>query len=198
MSDRMAAQAEQVLSTPPPQWVGQGLNKAASEHHAFDFGDPAEGEEEAAPAESKSGPLDEVEDEIVQVVVDRARTRLKDEIENSEEENIPPSDHLNDSIVKESHRLATAALVRTASTEVDLVNGLAELDGAFGTNLPVALYRAALRVGASSRYPSLTAYLGACRQTLGRKPTPSEAKGILRVGRCLSLHSGRSTTRRSL
>ena len=121
--------------------------------------------------------------------LDSAGKRLKDQIRDKQE--VPgsteTSDHMNDSIVKESHQAAVKILARTASTHRELVSGLAELDRAFGSSLPEELYSAALRVGPSSRYPNLTAYLGACRQSLGRKPTPSEAKGILRVGRCLAM-----------
>lgn len=199
VSDRMAAQAEAVLNSPPPEWTSAGVQKAASSatlptdqsaHLAFNFGPDEEGGEDAPAApEEKKGPLDELEDEIVQEVVDSAGKRLKDEIHDRGDAPGPEesSAHLNDTIVKESHKAAVEILVRTASSQRDLVSGLAELDTAFGSSLSKELYSAALRVGPSTRYSNLSAFLGACRRSLGRKPTPSEAKGILRVGRCLAM-----------
>jgi len=203
VSGRVAAQAEKVLNTPPPEWTGAGVQKAATSTHlstdlahqgtvhlAFNFGEDEGGESPApaAPSDSK-GPLDDLEDEIADAVMDSVGERLKDELSGRKDAPVPEdsSMDLNETIIKESHTAASTILVRTASSGRELVSGLAELDRAFGAELPNDLYSAALRVGSPTRYSNLTAFLGACRQSLGRKPTPSEAKGILRVGRCLAM-----------
>ena len=208
ISERMAAQAERVLNQPPTEWLTAGVTKAATstnlhgalgagKHLAFNFGEepPEEGAESPAAAEpaAKKGPLDDLQDDIVEEVIDSTREQLQDELRKRKEPSPEESTtHLNDTIVKEAHENAIAALVRTASSDVELVNGIAELDNAFGSSLSVELYRVALSVGSSTRYSSLISFLGACQQSLGRKPSPSEAKGILRVGRCLAMVHSRT------
>lgn len=206
VSARLAAQAERVLNEPPPEWLSTSPRKAASTnlhgtptqgvtHLAFNFGEEPSDEEGAAPAApaEPKGPLDDLQDDIVEEVVDSAREELQDAIRKRKDPSPEESTmNLNDTIVKEARESALNVLVRTASSDVELVNGIAELDNAFGSSLSVELYRVALRVGPSTRFSTLNAYLEACQQSLGRKPTPSEAKGILRVGRCLAMVHSRT------
>ena len=178
--------AEVVLSRPPAHWVGEDVNLKAASKNAYGFGED-EGEEDSAPAD-KSSPLENLQDDVEKAVLDKVekkiRDRLKDKVDPNDTET---SDWQNDTIVKEAHTNAVKAVIRTASSDAALLNGVAELDDAFGVSTSADLYRAALKVGASSSYPSLSLFLNACKRSLGRNPTPAEAKGILRLGKMLSV-----------
>lgn len=87
------------------------IQKVASQSRsAFDFdsgGGEEEGGEEAKPAEPAKSPIDELEEHIKQVVMDRVKSKLEEELSGKKEE--PKVDlskssiHENDSVIKEGN-----------------------------------------------------------------------------------------------
>ena len=196
MSQRTAQQAQRILASPPPQWVDGGQRKAAAERllGEFDFGDPpAEGGGEDAPKdEAEKAPasptkFDDLEDRVLQDVLDRVERKINDEVDGPRPSPEDSSAGTNDNLNREaSYVAAVGAILKKASSDVDLVDRVAGLDGAFGRKAPVAIYRAALSVGSSSKHGSIESFLLACRGALGRSVSPSEARTLLRIGRILS------------
>ncbi|NBP58103.1 hypothetical protein EBU71_16515 [bacterium] len=86
------------------------IQKVASQKSAFDFGDEEggeeDGEEKKAPEPPKN-PIDELEEQISKVVMDRIKTKLEKSLEDKPEE--PKVDltkssiHENDSVIKEGN-----------------------------------------------------------------------------------------------
>jgi hypothetical protein len=86
------------------------IQKVASQSKSafgFDEGGDDEGGEEKKPTEPAKNPIDELEDHIKKVVMDRVKTKLEDELSGKKED--PKVDmskssiHENDSLVKEGH-----------------------------------------------------------------------------------------------
>lgn len=88
------------------------IQKVASQSKlAFDFGEEGGGEEEGGeekkPAEPAKSPIDELEEHIKQVVMERVKSKLEDELSGKKEE--PKVDlskssiHENDSVIKEGN-----------------------------------------------------------------------------------------------
>ena len=188
LSPEMQRQAAEIMSI-PSQWVvdENARRKAAS------FGDT---EEEAAPVEEAPPPslLDDLEDEIEEVVVNKVKDSIKEQIRMDDFSDAvqPLSTEPNDTLQKEArlraaYDAAATKVVQTASSDAGLVNSVAELDVAFGRLFPRGLYRASLRVGASSQYPTLGSFLEACTAAMDRPVTPQEAKKMLRLGKFLSV-----------
>lgn len=213
LSPKMAQQMQSVLSSPPPQWVVSGNQKAASSdmngtpsvvgkvserRTAFDFGEGgAEGEEAKTP-EAKPSPFDELEDRILQTVMDRIETKVRDEISKKdapaatpEQSTAAPNDNLQASkVARTVYAAAASAMVKTASSHADLLNKIAILDSSYGLNVPVDIYRAVLAVGPMNRHASTESFLTACRGTLGRTLGYSEGRALLRLGRILNQAEG--------
>lgn len=213
LSPKMAQQMQSVLSSPPPQWVVSGNQKAAStdmngtpsvvgkvseRRTAFDFGEGgAEGEEAKTP-EAKPSPFDELEDRILQTVMDRIETKVRDEISKKdkpaatpEQSTAAPNDNLQASkVARTVYAAAASAMVKTASSHADLLNKIAILDSSYGLNVPVDIYRAVLAVGPMNRHASTESFLTACRGTLGRTLGYSEGRALLRLGRILNQAEG--------
>lgn len=210
ISAKAAKQMQEVLGSPPPQWVSSGNMKAASEAEiliedaavvgrvsdrklAFDF----EQDEEAAPAAAPTGgPLDELEDRVMQDVIDRVEKRVREEMDKRpprappEESSAAP----NDTIVKEATRkvareaysASVKAMSRTASSEADLINKVAVLDAHFGVKVPVVVYRTALAAGSITKHGSVETFLKVCRDTLGRPLSRDEGRAFVRLGQILN------------
>ena len=157
---------------------------------------PADGgEEEKAPANPMEDTLKELEDHMLSEVSKRVRDRMRkkdvEEALGTDDASAP-----NDSLVKQAstyYRAGLDALVRTASCDAALVNGVAVLNQQVGINVPVPVYRAALKMGRSDQYRSKDAFLGACQKALGHKPSPGETRTILRITKLLARKSGESS-----
>jgi hypothetical protein len=199
-----AKQFSEVLSAPPAEW-GTNILRAASEHRVaqqFDFGDmgddeggEGEGEADAAAPEKPASPFAEIEDDLYNAVKTRVKDRLEKELrEQNIEKALATPTAPNDSIIKEATakfaRQAYAntvnTLVRVASSDAALVNGLAEIDRSFGLRVPQSVYRTALMVGATDRYSSFDEYLRACHKQARRVLTPSELRVAYRIGNLLT------------
>lgn len=201
-----ARQIEAILSQPPAKWDATARTKAAS-------GDPdhvreilaedwdAGGADDAAPAApaapDKKSPMKDVEDDVYQHILERARKRIRDDLDKDDPQpsSAPTEMDTNDSIVREAsqkrlaserYRAGLNALVRTASTDIALVDSVARYNDTQGIQIPVPIYRAALSVGPQSRYGSLSEYLGACHRVLGRSPDKYEAMTMVRISKLLA------------
>lgn len=198
-----------VLSMPSPSWSDFAISKAASGiasarvvRSGFDL-EEGGGEGDAAPAEPKPAavPFEDLEEDVYSMIKDRVKSRIKDEIKNKNQNEAvqsTSSDWTNDTVIKEAtakfsatmkmaYQRTVTTLVRTAASDVALVEGLAQLDKTFGSGVssPVP-YRAALAAGPISNYPDPTAFVRACRKAAGRDLHPTELRVVVRVGTLLS------------
>ena len=199
--DAIGAKAQEVLSSPPPQWDSVGTKKAASVHHAFDLGDVGGGDEgggdaAAAPAEEKD-PLDEAEEKLYTALRDRVVKRVEDSLakKNQPSQALPPAEggsaSTNENVMKmAASRLnyvnAMNRLVRTASSQADLVSGIVTVNSLFGVKLRNDVYWAAYHVGSMNKYASSQSFLAACRKKAGRNLTTAEVRAIIRIGSLLA------------
>lgn len=217
ISAKTAQRIQEVLSKPPEHWVVDGQRKAASEGAvvgrvsdrklAFDFGEDAPAEEAPAADAPKQDGFEGIEDRVMQVVYDRIERRVKDELDKKpqispEESSAAP----NDTLVKEASRKASRnayeasvkAMVRMASSNADLLNKVAVLDEQFGVKASVNVYRTVLATGPVSKYGSVEGFLKVCRDILGRNPTQSESRALVRLGHILSFANQPENKYRSL
>ena len=213
--DELGKAASAMLQTPPEAWTKGQRRKAAAlafggDHFMAGWGDEGDegegGDDEApAPEKAKGGPFDDLEDELTTHLKDRVRKKLKKDMDQKDlDEALGPEEAStapNDSIVKQSLMMddlvpdasqravygATVAFVcRTASNDADLMTKVALLNSDYGVDIPVPLYRAALRLGSTTGYGSVGQFVRACLAALGRKPTTAEAKTLIRLGKLLS------------
>jgi hypothetical protein len=210
LSAKAAAKVQEVLANPPPQWVSEGKHqRAASEiliqdsavvgrvsdrKIAFDFGEP----DEAAPAApaSTGGPLDDLEDRVMQDMLDRVEKRVRDEMDKTparkspEESSAAPNDTLikqaSRKIAREAYAASVKAMVQTASGEADLINKVAILDEHFGVKAAISVYRTVLTVGSISKYGSVEGFLNVCRDTMGRPLSHGDSRALVRLGQILN------------
>jgi hypothetical protein len=213
LTTKAALRVQEVLASPPPQWVGDAQRKAASEliaqehavvgrvtdrRTAFDFGDPTDDGGDAAPSAPsapKGGPLDDLEDRVTQDMIDRVEKRIRDEMDkrpprkSPEESTSAPNDTLikeaSRKVAREAYAASVAALAKTASSDADLLNKVAVLDAHFGVRVPVPVYRTVLSVGSVSKHGSVEGFLKVCRDTVGRPLSQGESRALVRLGRVL-------------
>lgn len=210
VSPEKAKQFSEVLQAPPAEW-GTNILRAASEHRVaqgLDFGDfgadeggEGEGEGgEAKPPEKPTSPFADMEDELYTAVKNRVKERLEKELrEQNVEKALDTPIAPNESVIKEAATKAAMqkfarqayantvnALVRVASSDAALVNGLAEIDRSFGLLVPQSVYRTALTVGATVNYLSPDEYFRACHKQARRVLSPSELRVAYRIGNLLT------------
>lgn len=211
VSAAVVEKAATILSSPPPEWGTTALRAASAQlrqaqDDMFDFGgDEGGGGDEAAPEEApgdapgtpidtKADPLKEVEDDAYSMLKERIRTRLERDL-SYKPEVPPPATAPNDNVQREAgmtrmaaqtaHKKAVEALLRVASSEVAFVDGLAEIDHAFGIRVAQTVYRTPLLAGAFDGYLSPDQYKKACLRFAKRSLTPAELRFIYRVGKLL-------------
>ena len=212
--DAIGAKAQEILSSPPTQWNSAGTKKAASAHYAFDLstlgdegGEGSEGDEgdegggdaaaaAAAPAEEKD-PLDEAEEKLYTALRDRVVKRVEDSLtkKNQPSQALPPAEGGSASTNENVTKMATGRLdyanamnrlVRTASSQADLVSGIVTVNSLYGVKLRNDVYWAAYHVGSMNKYASSQSFLAACRKKAGRNLTTAEVRAIIRIGSLLA------------
>jgi len=192
---------EQVLSAPPEAWSQDAIAKAASTVRAFGFGEDDEKPAEEAPADSGK-PFTDIEDQIYDMVKKRVQERLqKDMADSNVEEQLdnpgPPSTWPNDTLQKEGklHQYKTAiqTVVRVASSDVALVDGVAAVNDSYGVKVARDIYRAVLAAGTPSSHPDLKSFLAALGSATGRKMSSAEVRVAIRVGYLLSRRASKTT-----
>jgi len=165
------------------------------------WGDEEEEGGETPPAADEP-PLDALVEDVYQAVRDKVRKRIEDDLKAEEvEDALGPEDSTawpNDTVHKEgtrryvrlaaanAYRGAVNALVRTASSDVAFLDGLAELNGSFGIRVPLHVYRTALAVGPFDGYENVRHFLGACRDASGNALSPADVRVLVRIGKLLA------------
>jgi len=200
----------QVLASPPPVWAAapddQMAKAARMDPMGFEFGDDSGdsgeggGEEEADAPPEKIDPLDGIENELEQYVLNNLKKRIKEKLQKDVQEDAASPGELATStgngIIHQGspmekraaqYQQGVATLIRVSSSNVELLDNVARLNVSFGVKVSKEVYRACLRVGSTADHDNLGGYLTACRHVLGRKPTLGEAKTLVRLGQILSL-----------
>ena len=188
MSESAVKQAQEVLNTPPPQWTTDEdrLAKAANFPTAGwddeeDGGDG--GDEEATPVQ-------ELEDKIVTKILEKARKRIEEDLgvgaKDTNDSSMEPNDTLQREANKREYLIGLQAIVNTSTQPIDLVNRVASYNNDHNITVPVEIYRAALKIGSTNKYSNLPGFLSACANALGRKPSLTEAKALIRLGKLIS------------
>ena len=154
--------------------------------------DPGGGMPGMPGAEPEKDPMEEMEDALEKYVLDKVQKRLEKKMQEEVAEDATSDPDLatstNENINHQASLVAGArAVVRTARSDVALLDGLARLNESHGVKISRDIYRTALRVGSTDGHPSLEGYLQRCAGLLDRTPTLGEAKTLVRLGRILSL-----------
>jgi hypothetical protein len=186
---------QRVLATPPNRWSGDAIAKAAKAVRSFEFGSSDEPAEEAPKEEKPAAPFDELADEVYSMVTDKVRKRIQSEIDakSRKEESGLDSTWQNDSVIKEA-RVASAdaykasinAVVRIASGPTALVEGVAQVNSAFGVRVGPEVYRAVLSTGGTRLGSDPRSFIASVRRHVGRELSPAELRLAVRVGTLLS------------
>lgn len=191
---KTAKRIQNVVGTPAPKVPSDGYLKAARTLLA------EEGDEggEAPPAESPApDPLKELTDEVRKYVLDTVKKSLKEDLSKATlaPAILPPTDAPNDTVVKQARAKRSQyiagvnRLVRTASSDRELVQKIARWNHQNAIFVPEILYRTALKVGSSHKYASLRSFLGKCQESLGRAPSLGEARTLVRLAKLISIRS---------
>jgi hypothetical protein len=206
---KVADQIRTVVSAPAREVDPTAMKKAARDLRAEDdpfstdeSASPPSGGAEAAPPAGAASPLDAIRDEIKKTLLNKVKEDLMAEITKSkltEEIANPASTPTapNDTVVKQAasirragmrvaYQAAMREIIRTASSNVDFVNRVATLNTELGVYVPQLVYRASLKVGSSDNYRDLHSFLRGCRSALGREPTSSEAKTLIRLAKLIA------------
>ena len=191
---KTAKRIQNVVGTPAPKVPSDGYLKAARTLLA------EEGDEggEAPPAEAPApDPLKELTDEVRKYVLDNVKKSLKEDLSKATlaPAILPPTDAPNDTVVKQARAKRSQyiagvnRLVRTASSDRELVQKIARWNHQNAIFVPEILYRTALKVGSSHKYASLRSFLGKCQESLGRAPSLGEARTLVRLAKLISIRS---------
>jgi len=200
LSPEVAQKAANVLAAPPPQWGTSVLRAASLQHLAGDDFGFEEGGSEEAPAEEKKpeapqDPLADAEDTLYKALKERVLNRLEKDLSGptpppaasatAPNDNVIKEGGLNRKAAQEAHKKAVGALMRSASSEAAFMDGLAEIDGAFGIRVTATAYRAPLLAGDVGKFLSLEQYTQACHKYAKRVLTPAELRVAFRNGKLL-------------
>jgi hypothetical protein len=198
VSEGAKKKAQQILSSPPREWIeGQERKKASSYRNAFDFGTEGDGESEDAPAEDAPAETEEKKDPI-SVVVEAYKMKVrqmaaeelnnelkKPEVDKQVSDTAPAS--MNESLIKEANSTNSAFssvsqfISKVASSEKDFLFRVASYHRALGIEMDPKLYWAASKNPITLSDTPGT-YLKACQFDLKRKVTKPEAEFLIRVG----------------
>lgn len=180
----------------PEKWVSKSASVVTSA-----FGMEEESEEESgnnAPA-SEESLLKKLDSVYEEAIVDRFKKKLESEIKKEKANEIlnPPISkstvEQNDTIVKEGlvstdkYAKAISLSVKTASSIHEAVFNIALVNNHFGVQLPSSVYKIASKVGCSTKYSSVDAFLARCSSVYGKTLTEKESFALIRISKILSL-----------
>jgi len=133
-------------------------------------------------------PFKDVEDAVYNHLITRVQDRLQKDLAPPAPGNSSTNETLNKqaSMARKAYQAGLDDIVRTASSDADLINRVAVFNQQIGITVPVGIYRTALQVGGSNRYGSANSFIHACRLAMGREPNMDEAKTLIRLGKLLS------------
>lgn len=197
VSNEMLKQAQEVLNTPPREWVEP--DKVARTSLAFGFDDEEE-EGEGGGEDAPGNPLEDATREVADYLIKNVKKELREKMKGQQPQ-IPAEQSTaepNDNIIKQSmknplqkrafgYKLGIQSILDANPSEKEVLHRLASLNRAYGIEIPSHIYKAAYQVGATSKYASLYSYILACKGALGRTPTISESKTLIRIGKLLSI-----------
>jgi len=156
----------------------------------MDEEDEGGGDDAAAPAEP-ANPLKDVEDQVTDHLLKKVRKRLQDSL--AEQEDVPGTEEStsqNENVQKQAalqvYKAGVEALIRTASSDIQLIDSIASYNQRVGVDVPVPLYRAALKLGSYNGFESRRAFFLGCKDVLGRRPTTKEAWTLYRLSKIIS------------
>lgn len=150
------------------------------------------------------GPLDGAKDDLKEHLVKEVKKQIKDEMKGDDVGqalSTAPNENLQHSAgqtalfgkavgeITEMYEASLNALVRTASSDIELVHEVAVFHKAAGVNIPVSIYRAALKLGASNKFSNSAEFVRACHAVLGRQPKITEVRDLARLSSLLSRRS---------
>jgi hypothetical protein len=147
--------------------------------------DEEEAPAEEAPTDDGGNPFKGLEDDMVKHLSDRVKKRMQEQMKGEEADKVlnPESPtSTNESVIKEGSilRTATDVLIRTATTRVALINGVAQLAKASNINIPVRVYRTAVAMESASFADSTK--FRACLASQGSQVSPAEIRVLRRLG----------------
>ena len=190
------AEIKEVLNSTPDEWDLSLTQKAAKRVQAFNFGGDDEEKEEGGDKSDSSKPFQDVEDALYEKLKQRVQQRIEKDMEDAPEkqEAIPPVDTPNDNILKEGsikqargmYRMAMNTLVKSATSRVSLVRGIARTNESFGVKVSKDLYVTAVKLGPIHRYGTIERFNRAMKIASGRKLTTPEIRILVRIGTLLS------------
>lgn len=167
-----------------------GMTVIAADDMDLDMGD---GEEAPKAPPPPPDPMRDLTDEIKKTVMDRVRHSIKEDLAKGElQKAVAPSNEPNDTVIKQARMrraqyvAGVTKIVRTASSDRDMIQKIARLNNQWSIFLPGSLYQTALKVGGSHKYESLQSFLGKCQEHLGRAPTVPESRALVRLAKLLS------------
>ena len=199
---RAEAEIRKLLASPltnSADWSTGAIRKAASFTPTAEFGD----DEAPAPAPEASppkAPFQDLEDSVYKSISDRVRQRIQKDLAPPALE-IPPTTAPNDTIIKEAqsvraseheiqaYKRSMEAVCRVASSEIAVVNAVAEINEAFGIKANRDLYRLALNIGPIG---DPTVYVAACRKASRQHLSHADLRVLFRIGSLLAQWTGRN------
>lgn len=145
----------------------------------------------AEPPKEEGSPLDDLRKEVKQRLLNDIKRELSDEMRKKDVSDSLDSTAPNETMQHEGRAYVAAlnTLVRTAASDVALMDAVAAYNREAGVNIPVPIYRAALKVGPSSKFSGPPEFVRACQAALGRQPTSSEVRVMARLSNLLSRRS---------
>jgi len=165
----------------------------------------------AAPPKEEGTPLEELRQEVKQHLLNEVKREIKDEMRKKDVSDRLDSTAPNDTVQHEADGLGTPSrsrqhearaytagintLVRTAASDIDLMEAVAAFNREAGVSVPVPLYRAALKVGPSTQFSgsSTSEFVRACHAALGRQPNTTEVRVMARLSHLLSRRTSART-----
>lgn len=199
--ETIGKKAQEILSSPPPQWVGTGVIKAASAHLAFDMGsedDSGGGEAPSGGAEPKD-PMAEAEEKLYTALRERVVKRIEKDLSKKDEgpsQALPPAEggsaSTNENLTKMggvkklAYTQAVDQLVCASGSNADFISNLATVNSLYGVRLGSSVYWAAYQVGPAKNYKTPSDFLAACHAKAGRKLSNAEVRAIIRIGSLLA------------
>ena len=147
--------------------------------------DEGEGEAEA-PAEPDS-PLDGVRDDLKKHLLQQVTKQIKDEMKGKDVQDAL-STAPNDTVQHEARAYAAGlrSIVRTANSDIALLDAVAAFNRDTGVKIPVPIYRAALKLGPSTKFSGSQEFVRACQAALGRQPSTAEIRVLARFSTLLT------------
>jgi hypothetical protein len=199
-SPELISDINNVLENPPEDMSAYRdlfLKAASIIKQADPFEDPESGDKEE-PKKKENSKLKDLEDEVYEYLMDKVKNRAESAMDQRKPTGGPDSiAKQNESLLRQAksfnrkqvYNAGIDSLVRVASTDVDLMNHLALYNNSMGIDLPVALYRTALKLGPTNRYASMESFLAASKRILSRKPSRNEAEILLKLSSLLTKRS---------